>query len=537
MTSTKNLFPNGMLKHYPQDQLDKITIPPFAPINIDHLAKEHAEIVQHFNTDVTKSIEWRMDQLTQLKRLLIDNELLIVKACNLDFRKLNETQVELHCVLEELHLVMDNLSKWAKSKSCKPGWAFSGDKLEEIYEPLGTILNICPWNFPIKLAFGPTIGAIAAGNCVAIKPSELTPNASALIKDLVDRYMDPKAIKVFNGDATVAQELLKLKWDHIIFTGSPRIGKLVMRAASEHLTPVTLELGGKCPALVDLNTTDVNVVCDRIINAKQTNWGQVCISIDYVICLKQDVDKICNGLQDTIQRFFGKDYQSSEVWGQIVNQNHTQRLIDLLPNGSNPKDGKIVVGGRHDLEARFIEMTVVRDIDPFEGKLMQEEIFGPILPIVAFDNWDQIFNYIRSKEKPLASYLYSMDGNLIRQFNTKISSGGQVINDAGLHAINFDIPFGGVGNSGMGCLNGKHSFRTFSHVKGTLHRTYGGEGLNKLTYPPKDMGVMLPAAFPYMFRVIDDHSTGAQYINGPISFFRWIKFTLTKVICYFLGYE
>jgi aldehyde dehydrogenase (NAD+) len=379
-------------------------------------------------------------------------------------------------------------------------WAFLGNKSKVYHEPLGTVLIISPWNFPIMLSFEPIIGAISAGNCVVLKPSELTPYLSAAMAELFPKYMDPDCFKVYNGGPEVATELLKQRWDHIFYTGNGAVGRIIMRAAAEYLTPVTLELGGKSPAIVDLDTIDVNAFAKRLFFGKLFNSGQVCVGIDYILTLPQHVEPIVTALKKLIHECLGDDPLKSDELQKIVNDRHVQRLLKLIPEKNSKKDGEIAYGGRYNLTERKIEPTIIINPDPENAKVMKEEIFGPILPIVAMDNFEDCFDYIKSHDKPLASYIFSNNSKLIEKFKIEISSGGQCINESVLHVAHPHFHFGGVGESGIGAYHGKHTFDIFSHHKPVLEKDWLLTALDGVKIPPTNYDLTKAANFPKVLR-------------------------------------
>ncbi|XP_048232633.1 aldehyde dehydrogenase family 3 member I1, chloroplastic isoform X2 [Ricinus communis] len=350
---------------------------------------------------------------------------------------------------------------------------------EIVPEPLGVVLVISTWNFPFLLSVDPVIGAIAAGNAVVLKPSEISPATSSLLSKLFEEYLDSSIIRVIQGAVPETSALLEQRWDKILYTGSSRVGRIVMTAAAKHLTPVVLELGGKCPAIVD---SDVNlqVAMRRIIAGKwQCNNGQACIGVDYVITTKDFAPKLINALSKEIEDCFGKNPMESRDISRIVSLNHFTRLVKLLEeeNVSN----KIVHGGQRDQTKLMIAPTLLLDV-PEDSQIMQEEIFGPLLPIITVDNLKDSFEVIKSKPKPLAAYLFTNDEKLMKHFVRDISAGGMIINDTILHVTVDSLPFGGVGESGMGSYHGKFSFDAFSHKKAVLYRSFSGDA--SIRYPP-----------------------------------------------------
>ncbi|KAB2618960.1 aldehyde dehydrogenase family 3 member H1-like [Pyrus ussuriensis x Pyrus communis] len=350
---------------------------------------------------------------------------------------------------------------------------------EIVSEPLGVVLVISTWNFPFLLSLDPVIGAISAGNSVVLKPSEIAPATSSLLANLVEEYLDNSAVKVVEGAVPETTALLEQKWDKILYTGSARVGRIVMAAAAKHLTPVILELGGKSPAVVD---SDVNleVAVRRIIAGKWAlNNGQACIGVDYIITTKDFAPKLIEALKYGLEQFFGKDPMNSKDISRIVSSTQFTRLAKLLDE--DKVSNKIVLGGQRDEKQLKIAPTILLDV-PEDAQIMQEEIFGPLMPIVTVEKIEDSFSVINSKPKPLAVYAFTNNEQLKKGFVDNVSSGGMLINDTVLHVSISGLPFGGVGESGMGSYHGKFSFDGFSHKKAVLYRGFGGD--SDLRYPP-----------------------------------------------------
>ncbi|CAN6681573.1 unnamed protein product [Malus baccata var. baccata] len=350
---------------------------------------------------------------------------------------------------------------------------------EIVSEPLGVVLVISTWNFPFLLSLDPVIGAISAGNAVVLKPSEIAPATSSLLANLVEEYLDNSAIKVVEGAVPETTALLEQKWDKILYTGSARVGRIVMAAAAKHLTPVILELGGKSPAVVD---SDVNleVAVRRIMAGKWAlNNGQACIGVDYIITTKDFAPKLIEALKYGLEQFFGKDPMNSKDISRIVSSTQFTRLAKLLDE--DKVSNKIVLGGQMDEKQLKIAPTILLDV-PEDAQIMQEEIFGPLMPIVTVEKIEDSFSVINSKPKPLAVYAFTNNEQLKKGFVDNVSSGGMLINDTVLHVSISGLPFGGVGESGMGSYHGKFSFDGFSHKKAVLYRGFAGD--SDLRYPP-----------------------------------------------------
>ncbi|XP_065043692.1 aldehyde dehydrogenase family 3 member H1-like isoform X2 [Musa acuminata AAA Group] len=346
-------------------------------------------------------------------------------------------------------------------------------------EPFGVVLVISAWNFPFLLSIDPVIGAIAAGNTVVLKPSEVATATSLFLAKNLPQYVDNSCIRVVEGSIPEASALLEQKWDKIFYTGSARVGRIVMAAAVKHLTPLVLELGGKCPVLVDSNV-DIKVVAKRIVVGKWgCNSGQACIAPDYIITTKTFAPKLVDALKITLEKFYGKNPLGSTDLSRIVNSSHFTRLKNLLDE--EKVSGTIVHGGQEDEKHLKIAPTLLLDV-PSDASIMKEEIFGPLLPIITVDDLEHSFDVINSKPKPLAAYLFTKDHKLEKKFVKTVSAGGMLINDAILQFTNPHLPFGGVGESGMGSYHGRFSFDAFSHKKAVLSRGFSGE--IPMRYPP-----------------------------------------------------
>ncbi|XP_053564831.1 aldehyde dehydrogenase family 3 member B1 [Bombina bombina] len=383
---------------------------------------------------------------------------------------------ELSMVRNEINLALNNLSSWTKDEHVTKNMATTFDSVFIRKHPLGVVLIIAPWNYPFQLTLIPLIGAIAAGNCVLLKPSEISQNTEALLSELLPRYLDTGCYSVVCGGAQETSQLLENKFDYIFFTGNAFVGKIVMSAAARHLTPVTLELGGKNPCYVDDDCMIENAA-RRIAWSRFFNAGQTCIAPDYVLCSDRIKEKLLNALQSTIQDFYGVDPKQSPDLGRIVNQKHFQRLSALL------KCGKIVIGGETDESEKYISPTVLVDVNETDS-VMKEEIFGPILPVLTVESLNDAIMFINKRERPLAAYVYSSSNQTVNEFLDRTISGGFCGNDGLMHSTLISLPFGGIGESGMGRYHGKFGFDTFSHHRACLLRSAGREKLNEIRYPP-----------------------------------------------------
>ena len=428
-----------------------------------------------FKTGKTKNITFRLEQLRTLKRAVIKHQLSILEALKAD---LNKPEFEAYTgeigVIQEVDYAVKHINSWtAPKKAAIPLTHFPGSG--RIYaEPLGVVLIIGPWNYPFQVIVSPLVGAIAAGNCAVLKPSEFAPHTSSVLAAVIQEYFDPAYIAVVEGGVEASQQLLTEKFDHIFFTGSTAIGKVIMEAAAKHLTPVTLELGGKSPCIVDANT-NLEHTARRITWGKFINAGQTCIAPDYLLVDRTRKQDLLDSIQKCIREFYGTEPSASPDYARIINQKHFSRLIEFL------KDGKIVIGGEYDPDSHYIAPTVIDDIS-LSDTVMQDEVFGPILPVIAYDNLADAIAIINERPKPLALYLFSENKRFQERVLQETSSGGVCINDCVMQFGVLSLPFGGVGDSGIGSYHGKASFDTFSHYKSVLNRSFRFE-LN-LRYAP-----------------------------------------------------
>ena len=397
----------------------------------------------------------------------------IRKAGFEDFQK-PATEVELteiYPVLTEARHVCRHLKRWMRPKWVRPSLAMISTRSRIHYEAKGVTLILSPWNYPFNLTVVPLISAIAAGNCAILKPSEMTPAMSALMARMVADLFDQHEVALLEGDVEVAQALLARRFDHIFFTGSPQVGKIVMEAASRHLTTVTLELGGKSPVVVD-ESAHLEDAAAKVVWGKFINQGQTCIAPDYVLVQRNVFQAFKEALGSTIQKYYGEDgaaRRRSPDLARIVNERHFQRLHRLL-DGSVAKGAKVAFGGDSAAEELWIEPTILEEV-PEDAPAMQEEIFGPILPLVPFDDLDDALAKIRSKEKPLALYVFSSRSDAVRRVLADTSSGGACVNEVALHFLHPNLPFGGINHSGHGSSHGLYGFKAFSHERAVLKHT------------------------------------------------------------------
>ncbi|XP_061818938.1 aldehyde dehydrogenase family 3 member A2b [Nerophis lumbriciformis] len=431
-----------------------------------------------FRTGRSKCLENRIRQLQNLRCLLTERQKEIAEAVNKDLRK-SQVMVQLFETLgleEEINLAVRKLKEWAAPRPVEKSLLTLSDQVYIKPEPLGVVLIIGAWNYPWAVTMQPLVGAIAAGNAAVIKPSEVSAHTSKVMEELLPLYLDKELYPVVTGGVSETQELLNQKFDHIFYTGSSAVGKVIMAAAAKHLTPVTLELGGKSPCYID-KTCDISIACRRVAWGKYTNCGQTCIAPDYILCEPEVQGRVIEELKRAIEEFYTDDPKTCPDYGRIINQRHFKRILPLL------QDSTVAVGGDNDEEDCYIAPTVLRDVKP-EAKVMQEEIFGPVLPILPVSSLDDAIQFINNGEKPLALYVFSADQKVINKISDETSSGGFLANDCLVHYSVSALPFGGVGNSGMGCYHGKFTFDQLSHLRGCLIKKLKMEGMNDMRYPP-----------------------------------------------------
>ncbi|HDA6913431.1 TPA: aldehyde dehydrogenase [Staphylococcus aureus] len=420
-----------------------------------------------FNTQQTKDISFRKEQLKKLSKAIKSYESDILEALYTDLgkNKVEAYATEIGITLKSIKNARKELKNWTKTKNVDTPLYLFPTKSYIKKEPYGTVLIIAPFNYPFQLVFEPLIGAIAAGNTAIIKPSELTPNVARVIKRLINETFDANYIEVIEGGIEETQTLIHLPFDYVFFTGSENVGKIVYQAASENLVPVTLEMGGKSPVIVD-ETANIKVASERICFGKFTNAGQTCVAPDYILVHESVKDDLITALSKTLREFYGQNIQQSPDYGRIVNLKHYHRLTSLL----NSEQMNIVFGGHSDEDERYIEPTLLDHVTS-DSAIMQEEIFGPILPILTYQSLDEAIAFIHQRPKPLSLYLFSEDENATQRVINELSFGGGAINDTLMHLANPKLPFGGVGASGMGRYHGKYSFDTFTHKKSYIFKS------------------------------------------------------------------
>lgn len=418
-----------------------------------------------FQTGITKDLESRKKQLKLLYDLIHREEGFILDALKKDMAKpeLEAYAGEIAITLNEITHAVRNLSSWARRRKRKTVIPLLPSSSFTVQEPLGVVLVISPWNYPFLLSMVPIVNAVAAGNCVLLKPSELAPHTAMALETLLTRHFDPGYISVITGGSEVAGEILSHRFDHIFFTGGARVAKIVMEAASRHLTPVTLELGGKSPCIVDSDVR-IDYASRRIVWSKFFNAGQTCVAPDYLLVDNHIKGQFVDALKKAVIRFYGQDPQKSPYYARIINRSHFDRIHSYMDQGN------IIMGGQALARELYIAPTIMDGV-PVDSPLMQEEIFGPILPVLTFDTFPEALNFVNARPKPLALYLFTRDRKKQEQVNKETSSGGYCINDAMVHLASPYLPFGGVGDSGMGRYHGKAGFDTFSHTKSIVRNT------------------------------------------------------------------
>ena len=400
--------------------------------------------------------------------MITENEPVWIEALATDLGRcpFEAIGLELLPVVSEIDLILANLSSWTKNVSTPVPAMMAPATSEIVSEPYGVCLIIGAFNYPIDLLLGPLLGAIAAGNCAAIKPSEMSAACEKAMARLLPAYLDNECFSVVCGGIEVTQTLLAQQWDKIFFTGSTRVGKIVMKAAAEHLTPVSLELGGKSPTIIDESVTDLELVTQRIMWGKCANSGQTCIAPDYVLCHAKHYEAFLACAAKTVERFYGKDAQTAVDYGRIISTGHAERLKGLLDDAP----GKIVRGGKVDVKDRYVEPTIISDVRA-DSKIMKEEIFGPILPVFKIESIDEAIRFVHAThEKPLVLYIFGKNREIVDRIIQEVPSGGVLVNDTLFHFANFFVPFGGIGGSGMGQYHGKFSFDCFSHPRTVMRR-------------------------------------------------------------------
>jgi aldehyde dehydrogenase (NAD+) len=410
------------------------------------------------------NVRSRKEALIKLLDVIIKHENEIIQALHDDFKKppFESIATETNYIISELKDTIKNIEKWAKIKRVFPSLLNFPSTDYIVKEPYGKVLIIAPWNYPFQLALCPLIAAVAAGNQVVLKPSELTPKTSAIILKIIEKVFQHQHVKVIEGGVEATQKLLAQRWDFIFFTGSVAVGKIVAKAAAEHLTPVTLELGGKNPCIID-ETANLKLAAKRIVWGKFLNAGQTCIAPDYILIQEDMKSHFVDFMKNEITKAYGKNPKESPDFARIVNEKNWHRLMSMI------EPEKVIFGGETEIEDCYIAPTLIEEND-LNSLLMQDEIFGPILPIITYKEEKEIGQIISKYEKPLALYVFTDDKKFARKTVTNFSFGGGCINDTVIHFSNKRLPFGGVGHSGIGAYHGQLSFDTFSHHKGIVKK-------------------------------------------------------------------
>ncbi len=450
---------------------------PTSPATIDAPVL-HKTLRATFDSGRTRPLAWRQAQLAGLRRMMEEGDAELTEALRQDLGRpsMEAYAADIGHTKGELRHIAKHVERWMRRTKVRMPMTVAPAKGWVQPEPLGVALIISPWNYPIQLLIEPMAAALAAGNCVLAKPSELAPACSAALARLLPRYVDPEAVIVAEGGIDDTTALLAERWDHIFFTGSTAVGRVIAQAAAQHLTPTVLELGGKSPTYVHASA-DLDVAARRIAWGKFLNAGQTCIAPDYVLADRQIRDALVDKLVGEITSFYGADPQTSTSFGRIVSSRHLDRLKGLLDKGA----GTIAVGGTVDAADRFVAPTVTVDPSP-DSAVMQEEIFGPILPVLAVDGPEEANAFITARPKPLALYVFASDDAVVDAVVDGTSSGGVCINQTLMHLLPPDLPFGGVGDSGMGAYHGKAGFDVFTHHKSVLRKPTKPD--LKLLYPP-----------------------------------------------------
>ena len=421
---------------------------------------------EFYSTGETKNIDFRINNLKKLKKIIKDNEEKIIEAIKKDLGKapFETYATEIGLVYEELNIHIKNIRKWARREKKRSPIVHFPAKSYVYKEPYGVALIIGPFNYPIQLILAPLVAAIAAGNCTILKPSENTINTSVLLEEIINNNFDENYVKVVNplGGKDVVSYLLDLKFDYIFFTGSVGVGKVIMKKAAENLIPVTLELGGKSPCIVDKDA-NLKMSAKRLVWGKFLNGGQTCVAPDYLYIHKDIKEKFLEALKNEIINQFGENIKESKDLTRIVNLKTLERLKSYI------SEGDIFFGGGYDEKDLYFEPTLITNIKE-NSKIMEEEIFGPILPVLEFEDINKVINYVNNREKPLALYYFSENKSNIDMILNSTTAGGVTINDTIIHVASSYLPFGGVGSSGMGAYHGKASFDTFTHMKSVIQR-------------------------------------------------------------------
>ncbi|SHH52493.1 aldehyde dehydrogenase [Clostridium grantii] len=448
-------------------------------INYAEIIEEHKK---YYYTSKTKGIEYRIQRLSELKNSIRNNEDKIADALYMDLGKSKHEAIttEIGFTLNEIKTVMKNLKKWSKIKHSKTNLINFLGKSYTVREPFGVTLIMGPWNYPFQLVMAPLIGAIAGGNCSVIKPSELAPNTARVIEEIINETFKQNYISVVQGGIPETEALLEQRFDKIFFTGSTKVGSIVMNKAARHLTPVVLELGGKSPTIVD-NTADLTKAAKRIIFGKGINSGQTCVAPDYVLVHESVKKDFYETFGKVVKNLYGEDLLTNEDYGRMINEKNYQRVKSYIG------DGKLVYGGKTNDDKLHIDLTLI-EVENIDKPIMKDEIFGPILPVISYSTYEELIEIIRRNPDPLAFYVFSENQKFVNRLIQDVPFGGGCINDTIMHLTNEHLPFGGRGTSGTGNYHGRYSFEAFTHEKSVLksatffdmplkYPPYGGKAL------------------------------------------------------------
>eukprot|EP00759_Apiculatamorpha_spiralis_P032012 PhF_6_TR33654/c0_g1_i2/m.49233/K00128/ALDH; aldehyde dehydrogenase (NAD+) len=453
-------------------------------VDVAEVPKIFNRLRSSFRKGVNATVEQRQNNIRMVIKMLKENQGAFVKALYEDLHKCEYEAcfMEVNLIVSEGYELIDQLPSLVKPRAFglmqKP-LANAGDKVEMVANPLGVVLIIGAWNYPLQVSLVPVLGALAAGCTVVLKPSEVASASAQLMADLLPKYVSEDVLTVCNGAIAETTALLAQPFNHYFYTGSGVVGKIVMAAAAKHLSSVTLELGGKSPVYID-EGIDLETAAKRILWGRFMNAGQTCIAPDYILIKKNKIDALVAQFQKARDQFLGKDPKQSKDYARIINAAHFKRVTDLMSGG------RIVVGGETDASENFIAPTVLVDVK-LDHPLMTTEIFGPLLPIIPCESPEEAVNFICDRDKPLALYLFSNTASTVSMFRDRVPAGGMTVNDVIMHAGCPCLPFGGVGPSGMGAYHGDHSFECFTHRKPVLSKSMGMEAMNKVRYPPYDM--------------------------------------------------